>query len=490
MAGDTAINNNSDQLAAVTVGLDYRGSTTRLDADFAYQNRRIIGAQAGVFLAPGVQAPAAPNASTNFYQPWEFYATNDTYGMMRFEHDLAPDLTAFLKVGGRRTNGAFLLTLPMILDAQGNTASLIDGKYINYNETLSAETGARGRFDTGPIAHEAVLSGSYLRTQIGNANFFTGSSPSNIYSPVYAPSPNLAAAPTGSPLASVSVLESIALMDAMSAADGRIQLIGGVRAQKIQVSNFSTATGLPTPGYDQSAWTPSLSVVVKPLSMLSIYTNYIEALEQGPTASVGTINAGEVFAPFVSRQFEFGAKVDLGNFGATLSAFQILRPNAFTDPATNALVVSGQQRNRGIEFTMFGEPLPGFKPLGGFTVLEAIQTNTPNGTANGKYAVGIPTFQANVGFDWTTPFAKGLALTSRLIYTAGTYVDVANTQPIPAWTRMDLGARYSFERNDGKPLTLRANVINVGNNNYWMSTGTYLTQGQPRTFLLSLTADF
>ena len=72
---------------------------------------------------------------------------------------------------------------------------------------------------------------------------------------------------------------------------------------------------------------------------------------------------------------------------------------------------------------MFGEPLPGLRPIGGFSVLDAIQTNTLNGTNNGKYAAGVPTFQANVGLDWETPFVKGLAVGGRIIYTGSTYLD-------------------------------------------------------------------
>ena len=223
---------------------------------------------------------------------------------------------------------------------------------------------------------------------------------------------------------------------------------------------------------------------------VSFYGNFIQALEQGQDAGAGLANAGQVFPPFVSTQFEAGTKLDLGNFGATLSAFQITRPSSFINPISNSLVVDGQQRNRGIEFTMFGEPLPGLRPIGGFSVLDAIQTNTLNGTNNGKYAAGVPTFQANVGLDWETPFVKGLAVGGRIIYTGSTYLDPANLQPAPGWTRVDLSASYTFERPDGKPVALRAQVINVGNNNYWITAGGYLSQNQPRTVMVSLSADF
>ena len=122
--------------------------------------------------------------------------------------------------------------------------------------------------------------------------------------------------------------------------------------------------------------------------------------------------------------------------------------------------------------------------------MQPLLLSTANGTANGKTAPGVSNVQINLGLDWDTPFVKGLGLSGRVIYTSQAYLDAANTQVIPEWTRFDLGAKYVFERPDGKPLALRANVINVGNANYWMAGAGFLTQGPPRTFMLSLAADF
>jgi iron complex outermembrane receptor protein len=77
-----------------------------------------------------------------------------------------------------------------------------------------------------------------------------------------------------------------------------------------------------------------------------------------------------------------------------------------------------------------------------------------------------------------------------VIYTSSQYYDLANTQKIPDWATLDLGVRYATTLND-RPLTLRANVVNVTGNNYWASTGRgILSQGTPRTVLLSATVDF
>ena len=50
---------------------------------------------------------------------------------------------------------------------------------------------------------------------------------------------------------------------------------------------------------------------------MSIYGNYIEALEQGVTAPPAAINAGEVFPPTETEQIEFGMKFDLNGLGLT-----------------------------------------------------------------------------------------------------------------------------------------------------------------------------
>lgn len=52
--------------------------------------------------------------------------------------------------------------------------------------------------------------------------------------------------------------------------------------------------------------------------------------------------------------------------------------------------------------------------------------------------------------------------------------------------------RYTLERADGKPVSLRFNVENLFDLNYWASANSLygLSMGAPRTFLVSLTAGF
>jgi iron complex outermembrane receptor protein len=108
----------------------------------------------------------------------------------------------------------------------------------------------------------------------------------------------------------------------------------------------------------------------------------------------------------------------------------------------------------------------------------------------GHTAVGVPKVQLNFAAEWDTPFVEGLTLSGRVIYTSSQYLNAANTQEIPSWTRFDIGARYSFEVHD-TPITIRASVENVLDKSYWSSTSREtLYLGPPRTFLLSTTFQF
>ena len=140
---------------------------------------------------------------------------------------------------------------------------------------------------------------------------------------------------------------------------------------------------------------------------------------------------------------------------------------------------------------VFGQPLDGFRVLGGVMLLDPRLAQTAGGTFNGKMAPGASNFTLKLGGEWDTPFVSGLTLTGRVNYFSSQYVNEANTQSIPAYTLLGVGARYRFEV-DRKPLAIRANIENLLNESSWASafTGGIVYRGTPRTFYLSLTADF
>ena len=92
--------------------------------------------------------------------------------------------------------------------------------------------------------------------------------------------------------------------------------------------------------------------------------------------------------------------------------------------------------------------------------------------------------------EWDTPFVQGLTLMGRVIHTGRGYVSTDNTQHVPAWTRVDLGGRYTA-KVAGKEVVLRATVTNLMDKHYWEANPSgYLISGMPRTLWLSVSTDF
>ncbi|MNK19288.1 Ferrichrome receptor FcuA precursor [compost metagenome] len=487
--GDLPMDGAREDLGAVALGLDYQSERFRIEGDINYQNRT-TDARSGLLFPPpaGVQIGDAPDARRNFFPSWTYWKTKEWSGALRAEYDVTPDWTVYGALGARKHDFESMQTSWLMLDGAGNIGA-VPARLDESLTSKTGEVGVRGRFQTGALKHEPALSASVLDIDYSSARIRSTTVFSNIYRPADLAKPDIAR-PGDLPKTSESRLYSIALADTISLADDRVQLIAGFRHQRIESANFDAATGRQSSDYDKSAITPAFALTVRPTERLSLYGNYIEGLSQGGTAPEGSLNAGEVFAPEISKQFEVGAKYDFGDFATTVSAFQIDRPSSYLDPDTQRYVSNGQQRNRGLEFLVQGEAARSVRLLGGVAYTDARLTRTEGGVNDGNRAPAVPRFQFNAAAEWDTPFLPGLTLTARMLRTSSQIVDVGNTQEIPGWTRFDVGARYAFNAN-GKPVVVRATVENVLNKNYWQSAAREgLTVGAPLTVLLSVSTEF
>ena len=502
--GETGIKHEDHDVGMFAVGLDYRGRGFRLSADAGYQNFDLDAPRPSVATAGVAVLPSAPDASRNFAQPWSFSKERDVFGTARAEYDIAQDVVAWAAFGSRSTRESNSLAEPSLSNVNGN-ASAYRFDNARKQEIRTGELGIRGKVNTGAVKHTLVASWSGHWNEAKNAYAISDFSgfPTNIYNPVNAAMPptTFFGGDMNDPrITQKTILSSYALADTMAFLNERLLLTVGVRRQQIKDIGYDYGTAVQSgPAYDKSTTTPVAGIVYKANRNVSLYANYIEALVKGPVAS-GTYganlapvtNLGEVFAPYKSKQKEIGVKYDGGKLGMSAALFSTNKPQGAI-VGTRA-TLDGEQRNQGVELSIFGTPMTGVRLLGGLTWLDTDQRKTDVAANQGKKAIGAPETQVSLGGEWDVPGAPGLSLNARTIYTSTQYADQANTKQLPSWTRLDIGARY-LTQVAGRDVTLRARVDNVTDRSYWASAVSSFDAGSlvlaaPRTVVVSATVAF
>lgn len=492
--GDTTLDDGQMEFGLLALALDYRSDKLRWSLDTYAQREDTDTFRAQTGFRPGIASiPKAPSGHRALY-PGAELTIRDATVSSRVEYDLNPNVMLYATAGYRY--GASEQDFPSVrgndaIDANGNMR-VSNAWYDAASHNKTGQVGARANFTTGGIKHLFTVSASQLETEAGSF-YLTAPAGTAINSNIYYPAalPLMGGVRQATTLTSRTELSSFAVTDTVSLLDDRLLITAGARRQTVDAKNLA-ASGAVTSSYDESAVSPLAGIVFKAMDDVSLYANFTSGLSRGSTAPLGTANVGEVFAPYKSKQYEAGVKVERAGMLSGVSVFQIDRPNALTDPITTVYSMDGKQRNRGLELSTMGEVVRDVRVMASATFYDATLERSAGGINQGKDAIGVPKRTFNLGLDWNLRWVPGLSLNARGVHTAAAPFDVANTLMLPSWSRVDIGARYRTEMM-GKPVVLRASVENVANKAYWLSSSTLATVGTvaaPRTLLLSAQVDF
>lgn len=495
--GDTSVDDQKQKMQLNALGLDWRSERVRLSLDAYKQRERLDGANYfGISsISPLVNTvPSPKKGDYNLAPDWAYTINTTETVLIRGEADLNDSLTAFAAYGQRDGGRNSLMTRDTLLNNKGDINVLAyrsDGQ----GTQKSGEVGLKGVFDTGPIGHSWSLAANQYKSEMRFKDLqIPNYAVTNYDNLDFGPTPPLGkyGAVTSR---SEAKLKSFAFLDTLSFLDGRVQWTLGWRNQTIESANL-TASRVKTSKYNDSRVSPATALVVKVTDDMSVYANYIEGLSQGNTAPLSAVNSGEILAPYQTKQYEVGAKLDLGTFATTLAIFQIEKPSAYTDPISNIYGVNGEQRNRGVEWSFFGEARPGLRLMGGASYTKAELTKSLIKSNEGNQVTGVPKIIAKLGAEYDLQAVPGLTLTAGTHYVGSRYVTDDHRMELPSYTVFDMGGRYTTKVMS-KPVTLRANVENVANRAYWIGSynggdGSGLSGGlgAPRTLQLSASVDF
>ena len=479
-SGDMGAKDEEQTRRVGALALDYQGDRARFSLDLYSSVNKIDGGSPGMFnflgnaQIPGVgRLLAPPEGDTNMFRGTHGQYDNSG-ALARAEFDFTQDWQGYFALGGSEAKGKGLLfgTRAFVTGADGTTRGAIYNVHTQ-SERRTAEAGVIGKFDTGAVRHRLQLSANILKHKEGTVNTACNYCyTTNMYDPVV---PNFPGAPTWNGYTTENDYRSFAIADTMGFAGETVLLTVGGRHQTVK---------MPLQNYSESRFSPMVAAVVRPWGdNLALFGNYTEGLEPGQIVGVGYANAGEALPPKQTKQFELGVKLQAGALTHTVSAFEIKRPSFITN-SSNRLTDDGEQRLRGLEWSMYGMLTQNLSLLGGITHIQSEQRNT------GKDTYGTPEWRARIGMDWQTP-VQGLKVGGRVVHTGSQWSDSGNRLRMPSWNRLDLNASYATQLG-ATPVRFNASVENVADKKYWIGTfgDGFVMPGAPRTFKLSATVSF
>ncbi len=244
-----------------------------------------------------------------------------------------------------------------------------------------------------------------------------------------------------------------------------------------------------------SALTPGVSLLFKPVPSVTTYVTYMQGLAAGvaaPTTSSGLtiVNAGQVLPASISDQWETGVKTTLGRVDISAALFYIDKINAVAQPLTASTAVyayDGREIHEGLEVTGTGKVTDDLTFTGGFVAMRAAVENSPQ--YNGKIPVNVPEVQARGYFEYA-PWSPNLIFSFGTNYDGRRPADSANTGFIAGSVRYDAGVRYITEEF-GPKITTSLNVLNLLDEHYWLNcTSGSLFLGESRTVALTVRVGF
>lgn len=264
----------------------------------------------------------------------------------------------------------------------------------------------------------------------------------------------------------------------------------GVNRSNVKATSYPaqiTATSQPT-RYDKSAYTPTVSLVFKPVARVTTYATYMEGLEQGSVVANDPTyaNPGQILKPFISKQYEVGAKyAPIDALLLTGAVYRIEKANSYTEVNSDGLFVvnqDGVEVHQGIEFTATGHVTPNLNVIVGGTVMDLKVTRTSTAALLGKKPTGVSDTLAKIYLDYSLPWVPGLSVSGGAFHNGKMYKDSANLQKIAGSTIFDLGVHYATEIAR-HAIRFDLNIANLTNENYW---ATSYSLGIPRNVAFSV----
>ncbi len=362
-------------------------------------------------------------------------------------------------------------------------------------QTRDLDVSLAGEFDTGALKH--ALTAGVLETRFtarfnDEAYNFVGIG--SIDGKTMVPSDPSLTYPNTNRTESSSELY---LRDAVQVASDWTAWLG-VRHTRLRRQSSETSTGSADfdTDYRQTFTTPWLSLSRQLSGADMVYVSWGQGVESTLAPTHGDAsNNGQPLSATLSRQWEAGWKHASGTDSWGLSVYDVKQAFA-GDLVVDGDTVFGHDgitHSRGVEADV--QTRVDALTLRASAMLQRVRREQASDPGNdGLRPTNVPASALKLLASYAVAQVPGLSVTANMAYEGKREVLPDNSVQIPAWTRFDLGARYT-QALQGTTLTWRAGVDNLFDRRAWREAPyqydhAYLFPLEPRTFHASVEAKF
>lgn len=260
-----------------------------------------------------------------------------------------------------------------------------------------------------------------------------------------------------------------------------------------------TATAAAVPVKDSrknDKVTPRIGLVYTPIEAITLYGSYMRGFEPGARAGltvatgIPALNAGQLFDPQESEQYEVGIKTSLleDKLAVNFAVYDLTRSNqVFTDLVAQRFTLIGEQRSKGFETEVIGQITPEWSVSASYAYLDAVTTEGAD-SIKGRNLNLAPRHSTRIWTSYTFNHGvfKDFSLYGGAFQQGDSYGDASNTFVVEGYTRFDAGASYRHKLGQNKAIW-RLNVDNITDKVYYMGNNqASMLPGTPRNARVSL----
>lgn len=431
--------------------------------------------------------PADIPISRRLGEPSDVRRVKDLSIGLRLEHEISDNWTLRNVFRGLFSDNFTRRFEPRFLDEETGILSREFRIVENDRQGYTFQTNIIGKFDTGPVKHQAVFGLDLSRVLSDEIGFRQRpTTPINIFDPVYGtPLPN---PPLSFSFNSRTDNLGIYIQDLISLTNNLKLLVGG-RFDLVDQASIDNLA-LTRTVQDDTAFSPTVGLVYQPIQPISLYASFSRSFQPNTAIAAN----GSFLEPEQGTQYEVGVKAELlgGRLSSTLAFYRLTESNVgVLDPINpDFFVPIGEQRSQGIELDVVGEILPGWNLIASYAYTNAEITQGDEFGPTGNRVPNVPFYSGSL---WTTYIiqngpAQGLGFGLGFFYVGDRAGDLENTFILPNYMRTDAAIYYRR-----KNWRLALNVKNLFNVRYFESSAfgrERITPGAPLTLSGTVSVEF